>query len=218
MKCSKQLLDERMCERVNEWMRRREQIMRMMVRMGIWLRRLGVGALLLYRRVRYGYAFRLIRMAQPRYAKVDPGDYERLRGYEWLAKKGGQSFYALRRVPRGKGKKEGLTYMHQEVIEVGEGQMVDHINHDGMDNRGENLRAATASQNMCHRRKRSGATQSRYKGIYWRQKVGKWQAQITIERKRICLGHFRDEIEAAEAYDRAAIKYHGDFASLNFPD
>ena len=192
--------------------------MRMIVRMARRVGRLGMGALLLYRRVRYGYAFRLIRMGQPRYAKVDPGDYERLRGYEWLARKGRNSFYALRRAARGKGGKEGIIYMHREVIEVGEGEVVDHINHDGLDNRGENLRAATASQNMCHRKKRSGATHSKYKGIYRRKKIGKWQAQITFEKKRICLGHFGDEIEAAEAYDRAAMKYHGDFASLNFPD
>jgi len=156
-------------------------------------------------------------MAQPKYAKVDPADYKRLRGYEWLAKKGRKSFYALRRVPTGKAGKEKLVYMHQEVIEVADGMVVDHINHDGMDNREANLRPATYSQNLYNRKKRSGATQSKYKGIYWRKKNRKWQAQITFERKRICLGYFRNEIEAARAYDRAAMKYHGEFASLNFP-
>ena len=106
--------------------------------------------------------------------------------------------------------------MHQKIIEVPQGMVVDHINHDGMDNRGANLRAATYSENMYHRKKRSGAKQSKYKGIYWRKKNRKWQALITFERKRINLGYFRDEIEAAKAYDRAAKKYHGQFASLNF--
>ena len=78
--------------------------MRIIIRMGRRVRGLGIGWLLLYRRVRYGYGFRLIRLAQPKYAKVDPGDYERLRGYEWLARKGRNSFYALRRVARGKGR------------------------------------------------------------------------------------------------------------------
>jgi len=157
-------------------------------------------------------------MAQPRYAKVDPADYERLRKYEWLTKKGKNSFYARRRVPTGKSKKEKLVYMHQMVVKVPKGMVIDHINQDGMDNRSGNLRPATHSQNLCNRKKRSGATQSKYKGIYWRKKVRKWQASIKCNKKRIELGYFRDEIEAAKAYDRAAKKYHGEFACLNFPD
>jgi hypothetical protein len=157
-------------------------------------------------------------MAQPKYAKVDPADYKRLRKYEWLAIKGKNSFYARRRVATGKRGKEALVYMHQEIIKVPAGMVIDHINHDGMDNRGANLRAASYSQNLYHRKKRSGATHSKYKGIYWRPKNRKWQAQITFERKRISLGYFRSEIEAAKAYDEAAKKYHGEFASLNFPD
>jgi len=108
--------------------------------------------------------------------------------------------------------------MHPELIEVGEGLLIDHINQDGMDNRRANLRAVTYSQNMYHRRKRSGAKQSKYKGIYWRKKNRKWQVQITFEKKRIHVGYFRSEIDAAKAYDRAARKYHGEFASLNFPE
>ena len=173
---------------------------------------------LLYRRLRYGYAFRLIRMAQPRYAKVDPADYKRLRGYEWFCRNGKNSFYARRHVPGGKGKKEALIYMHQEVIKVPKGMVVDHINHDGMDNREANLRAATYSQNLCHRRKRSGAKYSKYKGVCWKKKNRKWVARIGLEKKEIHLGYFRSEIDAAKAYDRAAIKYHGDFACLNFSE
>lgn len=179
---------------------------------------MGVWAVLLYRRARYGYAFRLIRMAQPKYAKVDPGDYQRISRYEWLAKKGKNSFYARRRVPKRKAGKEKLVYMHQMVIQVADGMVADHINQDGMDNRSGNLRAASYSQNLCNRKKCSGATHSKYKGIYWRKKNRKWQVCITFEKKRIQLGYFRDEIEAAKAYDRGAMKYHGEFACLNFPE
>jgi hypothetical protein len=182
------------------------------------LLRLAVWVLLLYRRMRYGYAFRLIPMSQPKYAKVDPCDYERLRKYEWLAKKGKNSFYAQKRVPAGTPGKEKLVYMHQMLIQVPDGKVVDHVNHEGMDNRRINLRAATYSQNLYNRKKRSGATQSKYKGIYWRKKVRKWQASIKYNKKRIELGYYRDEIEAAKAYDLAAIKYHGEFACLNFAE
>ena len=174
--------------------------------------------MLLYRRVRYGYAFRLIRMAQPQYAKVDPADYKRLRGYEWSAKKGGNSFYARRCVAGSKGKKETLIYIHQEIIKVPEGMVIDHINHDGMDNRTANLRAATYSQNLCNRKKRSGAMYSKYKGVHWHKLNKRWAARITFKKKTINLGYFSNEIDAAKAYDRAARKYHGEFASLNFPE
>jgi len=183
-----------------------------------WLESLAVRPILLYRRLRYGYGFRRIRMAQPRYAKVDPADYKRLRKYEWVAeKKGTNSFYARRRAPGGKGKKWKLISLHQEIIKAPPGMVIDHINHDGMDNRRANLRAATHSQNLYNRKKRSGATQSKYKGIYWRKKTGRWEVRIMFEKKAIHLGRFRSEIDAARAYDRGAMKYHGEFACLNFP-
>ena len=173
--------------------------------------------LLWYRRARYGYAFQRIRMAQPKYAIVDPADYERLRKYEWLSKKGKNSFYARRRVPTGKGGKQTLVYMHQEVIDVPKGMVVDHINHDGMDNREANLRPATHCENMYNRKKPSRTSYSKYKGVSWKKNTCTWQVQIKFKKKRIHLGTFRSELDAAKAYDRAAIKYHGQFASLNFP-
>lgn len=173
--------------------------------------------MLLYRRLRYGYAFRLIRLAQPQYAKVDPCDYGWLRGYEWLARKGGNSFYVQRQTAGGGGK-VSLIYMHHEIIRVPEGMVVDHINYDGTDNRRSNLRAATHSQNKYHRKKRPGTKHSKYKGLCRTKKTRKWQVRITFEKKQIHLGLFADEIEAAKAYDEAARKYHGEFASLNFPN
>jgi len=121
-------------------------------------------------------------------------------------------------VRSGKGNKETLIYIHQEVIEVPKGMVIDHINHDGMDNRRANLRPATYSQNLYHRKKRSGAMYSKYKGVHWHKNHRKWLARITFEKKTIHLGYFRNEIEAARAYDEATKKYHGEFASLNFPD
>ena len=186
-------------------------IARKLMHLAVWL-------LLIYRRARYGYAFRLIRLAQPKYAKVDPEDYERLRKYEWFARKGRNCFYAQGYVLAGKAGKNRLIYMHQMVIKIPDGMVIDHINLDGMDNRSTNLRPATHSQNMRHRKKFLGAMYSKYKGVHWHKLHKKWAARITFERKQIHLGYYLSEIEAAKAYDRAAIKYHGEFTCLNFPD
>jgi hypothetical protein len=173
---------------------------------------------LLYRRIRYGYAFRLIRLAGPRYAKVDPADYQRLRKYEWFALKGTRNFYAVRRARGPKGNRFFTTYMHRELMDVGEGLLVDHVNQDSMDNRRANLRPATRAENIRNRKKFSNSSGSRYKGIYLNKNHKRWVARITFAKKRIHLGIVRDDIEAARAYDRAALKYHGEFASLNFPE
>jgi len=157
-------------------------------------------------------------MSQPRYAKVDTADYKRLRKYEWFAIKKGKLYYVRRHASGGKTKNGTLVYLHQEIIDVPRGMVIDHINHDPMDNRCENLRPATHSQNICHRRKRSDAKTSKYKGVSWRKDSRKWVARITFEKKGIHLGLFRNESDAARAYDDAAKKYHGEFACLNFPE
>ena len=156
-------------------------------------------------------------MAQPQYAKADPANYERLLKYEWFAQKGKNCFYAVRRVRGLKGSKLATIYMHHELIDVADGLLIDHVNQDSMDNRRANLRGATRAQNIRNRKKFAKSSSSKYKGVYWRKKTRKWEVKITFEKKKIHLGTFCDEIEAAKAYDRAAIKYHGEFASLNFP-
>jgi hypothetical protein len=157
-------------------------------------------------------------MYGPRYAKVDPADYKRLRKHEWYTKRGFKSFYAhtlQRDIKTGKIKHE---YMHQMLLEAPEGMIIDHINHEGMDNRKSNLRAATYSQNRCNSKKWSGVYSSKYKGVSWHKGSRKWTAQIGFQKKRVHLGYFGSEVEAAKAYDRAAKKHHGEFACLNFPD
>jgi len=94
--------------------------------------------------------------------------------------------------------------------------VVDHINFNGLDNRKANLRIVTHRQNVCHRRKLDKTTRSRYKGAYWDEKMKRWRARIQINGKSIYLGVYKDEVEAAQAYDEGAKKYHGEFAVVNF--
>jgi hypothetical protein len=109
--------------------------------------------------------------------------------------------------------------MHREILRPPGHLVVDHINHNGLDNRKANLRHATRAQNNFNRliiiREDSS---SKYKGVSWRKRKKKWRARICINGERKHIGYFKDEIHAAKAYDKAAKKYHGEFASLNFPD
>jgi len=107
--------------------------------------------------------------------------------------------------------------MHREVLKVPDYLLVDHINHNGLDNRKANLRPATKTQNGRNRRKVNiQRCRSRYKGPCWYGRKKKWGVKIMVDGKSIFLGYFDDEIDAAKAYDTAAKKYFGDFASLNF--
>lgn len=90
-------------------------------------------------------------------------------------------------------------------------RLTDHVNHDGLDNRRENLRPASQQQNMWNRRSFHG--QSRYKGVIRRR--GRWAAQIKRSGQYFYLGLFDSEEAAAQAYDSAARDLFGVFATLN---
>ena len=174
---------------------------------------------LLYRCLRYGYAFCRIPLTQGQYAIVDPDDYRRLSKHKWYATgRHGNGHYAVRSVTT-KNRKSGRIYMHREVIKAPDNLLVDHINRNKLDNRKANLRPATTAQNTRNQAKRKGrTTSSKYKGVTWRRDVKCWQAAIWVDVKRIHLGIFDSEVRAAKAYDRAARRYHGEFAVLNFPE
>lgn len=93
---------------------------------------------------------------------------------------------------------------------------IDHINGNPLDNRLANLRQATRSENMANSRSARGKT-SKYLGVSFDKSRGKWAAELTTNYKKHRLGRFHSEVEAARAYDVAAMRLHGDYAHLNFP-
>ncbi|MGA2914516.1 MAG: AP2 domain-containing protein [Sedimentisphaerales bacterium] len=174
------------------------------------LDRLMIKLVLRYRKRKYGYTFRRIKLSQGKYAKVDPEDYENLSGFNWFAVDSISTFYAQR------NENNKSIKMHRQIMNPPPGFYVDHDNHNGLDNRKANLRLATPAQNSRNRLKGKRKTSSRYKGVYLVKSINKWRADIYHNNQAIYLGHFENEINAAKAYDKAAIIYHGDFASLNF--
>jgi hypothetical protein len=171
---------------------------------------------LFYRRIKYGYSFRRIYLGEGEWALVEPLDYYRLKNFNWYLGGNGKEFYAFKNVKIGPGKTK-MVSMHRQIMNFPEGLLVDHRNNNTLDNRRSNLRIATQSQNRQNRRKRENTT-SRYVGVSFDKQTNKWKVKIKTETKEIYLGRFSSEIEAAKAYDAAALKYHGEFARLNFPN
>ena len=171
-----------------------------------------VWPVLLYRRLRYGYAFRKVVLTQGKYAIVDPADFYNLSQYKWRVKKEENTAYAQ----RAEYKRRTTIMMHRQIMRAEKNFFVDHINHNGLDNRKANLRFATCRQNAWNSRKITNCGTSKYKGVRWNKKSKKWQATICNNNSRkIHLGFFNDEKAAARAYNKAAQKYRGEFALLN---
>jgi len=180
-----------------------------------WLDRIFTWPVTLYRRCKYGYSFRRIYLGEGKFTIVDPPDFYRFNIFNWSPGENASNNYAVRLIS-GPKNKTGIVSLHREIMNHPKGFLIDHENGNGLDNRRENLRLATRSQNQFNKRKTRSKTSSRFVGVYFERRKNRWMATIHYQGKRIWLGSFKSEIDAGRAYDRAATKYHGEFARLNF--
>jgi HNH endonuclease len=157
-------------------------------------------------------SYRIVPLTLGQNALVSAEDFDWISKYNWCAQ------YSRKRncyiAVRYEG--ERTILMHCEILRTEND--VDHWNHNTLDNRRENLREATRSQNLANKPKPTNNT-SGFKGAYFCP--ARWQSSIGVNGRQKHLGTFppteQGRIAAARAYDRAAIRYFGEFAHLNFP-
>lgn len=144
---------------------------------------------------------------------VDDQDAELVSRWKWQARQSRNTWYATRS-GWSEGKKVSVM-MHCLILGVGPRVIVDHRNGDGLDNRRENLRIATNQENCFNRRPLPG-TSSRFKGVDFYKRNGKWRARIKRDGRLRHVGNFDSEEDAARRYDQEARILFGDFARTNF--
>jgi hypothetical protein len=153
-----------------------------------------------------------IQLTQGKVALVDDEDFDRINQSKWQAVKDRKGWYARRSIQTPSGRTS--INMHREVLHFSSGDPeVDHRDHNGLDNRKENLRPATDAQQCMNR---NGWSKIGFKGVHRLPNKSKpWQSRIHFNGKLINLGVFATPIEAARAYNAKALELFGQFARLN---
>lgn len=168
-----------------------------------------------------------IQLTQGKVTIVDDDLFEEVNKFKWHINtthdKNHNIFYACRWFGWWQKRKLVLMHLYIYYLKTGsypeKGLELDHVNHDGLDNRFSNLRLATGTQNQANKRilKNNNMT-SKYKGVSRYHSNNNWQAQIQVSGKKIHLGYFDSELEAAHAHDTAARLYSKEFAYTNMPE
>ena len=142
-------------------------------------------------------------------AMVDDEDFEYFNQWKWQAHNQHGRLYATRSEKRG-GKQKTIA-MHREIIHTPVDMDTDHRDHNGLNNQRGNLRKATRAQNLMNQIPRG---KSKYLGVSYQE--NRIRAHIQLKGKKIFLGSFGTEEDAARAYDNKAIELFGEYANLNF--
>lgn len=138
------------------------------------------------------------------YALVDDEDFEWLNQWKWHI----SNEYATRQ------EKRKNILLHRIILNTPQGMYTDHINGNGLDNRRNNLRVCTRSENQMNRKLQKNNT-SGYKGISWNKRKERWAVRIYLNSEGFFLGYFNNKIKAATAYNQKAKELFGEFARLN---
>jgi hypothetical protein len=154
-----------------------------------------------------------ILLTQGKVALIDDDDFEYINQWKWrVAKCHNGAIYACRGTYNPNF---SMILMHRVIMQTPGSLVVDHIDHNGLNNQKTNLRNCTDSENRCHSYRKSN-NKTGFKGISWNQKNKRWYVEISVNHQRIYIGCFRVCADAVSAYDEAAKKYHGEFAQTNF--
>ncbi len=152
-----------------------------------------------------------IKLTKGQFALVDDADFEWLNQWKWTASKMKNGWYAFR--------DSNSTSMHRQIMGLKkyDGKQVDHRNGSGLDNRRENLRLCTHSENAQNIHNIKRGLSSKYQGVSRVKKNGRWQAQIKKDYKPMHLGEHETAKAAARTYDKKALELFGPNANTNFP-
>ena len=152
-----------------------------------------------------------IPLSQGKFALVDDEDYERVNQYKWCINSNG---YAVTSYRDSNGKRKAMK-MHRFILNLNKGDsLVDHRDTIRINNQKYNLRVASFVENLRNQ-KINKNNKSGFKGVRLHKPSSLYIAQIGINGKQKHIGYFKCSVEAAKAYNEAAIKYFGEFAQLN---
>jgi len=153
-----------------------------------------------------------IQLTRGKFALVDDEDYDRLVAMgKWHVCAG----YASKAGKKSQGQQGMCIYMHRFIMSAQKGVEIDHINGDRLDNRKCNLRLCSHLENLKNQPTARKNNTSGFKGVCWNKVLNKWQSNIMLNGKSTHLGVFMCKIEAAKAYNAAAVQFHGEFANIN---
>lgn len=144
---------------------------------------------------------------------IDKKDFDKFKKYTWVVSFRCNKFYCIAAV-RINNKRTTIR-LHRYLMNCPRGMEIDHKNGDSLDNRRKNLRICTRAENSMNMAKSSHKMSSKYKGVHFYKRYKNYQVSIKFKQKKIHLGYFDNEIEAAKAYNKKAKELFGKFARLN---